>query len=219
MKGIGMRRLVAAALILAIALPAQGCATVKNTKIPASFKDVGVCGNCKKLVAVDGLLESDVAICPECSTKFLVSDARLGFRKKIVGHKNQKSAEGLLTITWMVASVAASMYGIPVPPPPITEDTFAPYKAPLMVKCRKAQLAGDNTSSYAAQTAKNSASGGNLYVSPELSNPYAAAGSRYSVEIKDYGQNGKVEISPATNLSLKDRSSGNQAPAMLEMKN
>ena len=174
-------------------MPSYGCATVRNTKIPMSFKDVGVCGQCKKAVALDGLLDSNVAICPECGTKFLVSDARLGFRKEIVGRKNQKLLGGLLTVTWLAATVAASFYGIPLPPPPITEDTFAPYKAPFMIRCRMAKIVEETNAYYS----------GNLYVPAKLPNPYESIRPPYSIEINDFDN----DVNNSVVLEMKKLSS------------
>jgi hypothetical protein len=89
--------------------------------------------------ALDDLADDDTAICPECGAGFTVRKARMEFRKRIVAKRNQKAAQGLLTIAWLAASVAGTLYGIPIPPPPIKEDTFAPYRAPLRITCRRAK--------------------------------------------------------------------------------
>ena len=76
-------------MILSLLIPAHGCATLKNTKVPKAFKEVGICGHCKKLIALDGLADDESAICPECGAPFIVKDARLAFKRSIAAHEGR----------------------------------------------------------------------------------------------------------------------------------
>lgn len=175
-----MKKLFSCLLIATLLAATQGCATLKNTKVPQAFADVGICSQCRKYVALDDLSEGEKAVCPECGVTFGVKDARLGFKKAIVSSKNKKAAQGALTITWMAATFAAAFYGIPLPPPPITEDTFSPYRTPLKIRCRKAARAPHAPLSY------NDAAGcQDLYVPSTLQNPYETVRRPYSIVITD----------------------------------
>ena len=182
-----MRKLISIALILALLIPAQGCATLKNTKVPKAFNDVGVCKRCEKPVALDGLADSDSAVCPECGARFIVKDARLGFKRKIVSLANKKAAAGFMTVTWLAASVAGMFYGIPIPLPPVSADTFSPYRTPLSISCRKAKKAPEAILRYSEElfdTDNNTYKG--LYVNSRLPNPYEKEPGAYSLVINDY---------------------------------
>lgn len=164
-----MKRFLSIVVITALLIPSQGCATLKNTKIPKAFDDVGVCKQCKKMVALDGLTDDDIAICPECGGRFVVKDARTGFIRKIVERRNRKTAESFLTVMWLATSVAGTLYGIPIPPPPLSEHSFAPYKPPFKIRCRRAR------SIYK-----------NFYLSSQFPNPYAMERGAYSIVINDF---------------------------------
>lgn len=175
-----MKRLVSIGLIVSLLTSAQGCATLKNTKVPQGFADVGVCSQCKKYIALDGLSDNEKAMCPECDATFRVGEARLGFKKLIVSRKNRKTAQGAFTVTWMAATFAAAMYGIPLPPPPITEDTFSPYRAPFRIKCRRAVKVQDLPTSYDyTEECKG------LYIPAKLPNPYERMRTPYSLVVTD----------------------------------
>ena len=180
---IGMKRLVSAVLVMALVVSSQGCATVKNTRIPKAFSDVGVCKHCRNTVALDGLADDENVICPECGARFTAGEARLAFRKKIVSRKNQKTARSFLVVTWLAVSVAGAFYGIPLPPPPIDRDVFSPYRTPFSIKCRRARRAPE-TVPYAGDilTSGNE----NLYMADWLPNPYTKDIGPYSVIINDY---------------------------------
>ena len=75
---IGMKRLVSAVLVMALVVSSQGCATVKNTRIPKAFSDVGVCKHCRDTVALDGLADDEDVICPECGAHLKASESELG---------------------------------------------------------------------------------------------------------------------------------------------
>jgi len=128
-------------LIIALILPASGCATLKNAKMPSQFTSLGLCPSCGQVIAVDELSDDEIAVCPECNSTFLVRDAKYHFRKKCVTLKNRKAAADVLTVALILASVAGAIYGIPVPPPPIADDTFIPYKLPALISCRRARKA------------------------------------------------------------------------------
>lgn len=128
------RVLVSAAIIIS----SHGCATLKNTKIPESFSELGYCRNCKRVMALDGLSEGTKCFCPNCDTEFVVKDAKYRLKRRCADLKNQKTAGGVLTVAMMGASVAGAVFGIPIPPPPVCEDTFRPYEMPEVVTCKKA---------------------------------------------------------------------------------
>ncbi len=212
-----MKKLVSVGLILALLLPSQGCATLKNTKVPQAFTDVGVCSQCKKYIALDGLSDDESAVCPECDATFRVKDARLGFKRLIISRKNQKTAQGVLTVTWMAATFAAAFYGIPLPPPPITEDTFSPYRAPFRIRCKKAVKAGEMPLSYTDAEGCQS-----LYISARLPNPYETSRSPYSLVITDLYANDGFEpysVSRITMRRIAEDPPDFAGNAMLGMKN
>lgn len=141
-----MRSLVSSLLIIVLILPASGCATLKNMKIPPQFTELGLCPSCRQVIAADGLSDDEIAVCPECNSTFLVRDAKYRFRKKCVDLKNRKAASGVLAVALLAASVAGAVYGIPVPPPPISEGMFVPYKLPALISCRRAHKALSDSS-------------------------------------------------------------------------
>ena len=110
--------------------------------MPESFSSLGSCGKCKSAIALDGLSDSDVVVCPECGAELTVESAKYRFKRKYVDRKNLKVASGVFQVALLAASIAGAMYGIVIPPPPISEDTFTPYRLPLMISCRKAEKAG-----------------------------------------------------------------------------
>ena len=128
------RVLVSAAIIIS----SHGCATLKNTKIPESFSELGYCRNCKRVMALEGLAESTECFCPNCDAEFVVKDAKYRFKRRCADLKNQKTAGSVLTVAMMGASVAGAVFGVPIPPPPVSEDTFRPYEMPQVVTCKKA---------------------------------------------------------------------------------
>jgi len=212
-----VKKVVSCILISALLAASQGCATLKNTKVPQAFADVGVCSQCKKYVALDGLYDEENAVCPECDATFRVKDARLGFNKMIVSRKNQKTAEGVLTVTWMAATFAAAFYGIPLPPPPITEDTFSPYRAPFKIRCRRAAKAPDMPLSYTDTEGCQ-----NLYIPARLPNPYETMRSSYSLVITDLYANDGFEPYGVSHITMRKISEGPPdfaGNSMLRMKN
>jgi len=119
-------------------IPFQGCATMKNTKIPESFSELGYCSKCKKVMALDGISDNTACACPTCDAGFVVKDAKYSFKRRCADLRNQKTAGGVLTVAMMGASLAGAMFGVPLPPPPVSEDTFRPYEMPQVVTCKKA---------------------------------------------------------------------------------
>lgn len=194
------RRVVAYGVIvamLAMLAGAPGCATLKNTKVPQAFDDVGVCKHCNKLVALDGLADEETAICPECGATFTVRDARLGFKRKIVGRRNAKTAQSFLTVTWLAASVAATLYGIPIPPPILNEDSFSPYRAPLRITCRRAKRAAATPIIYNEIAIRNPSSYSELYIPAQFPNPYEMEQGPYSIVINDYDEGQDLPVKNA----------------------
>jgi len=133
-----LKKIVSLILAVAFISSASGCATLKNTKMPEEFSDLGVCPTCKQIIAVDGFSGSEIAVCPECGSDFLVKDSKGVFKKKCVDLKNKKAITGVLAIALMAASIAGAIYGIPIPPPPIDEETFRPFEFPLAISARMA---------------------------------------------------------------------------------
>lgn len=133
-----MRRGFAIIIAVAIALSNQGCATVRNTKIPAAYSEVGLCAKCKRLVAFDGLSDGMRCDCPNCGTPLTVRDAKENFKRRCADLKNRKTALSCLAVGMTAASIAGAIYGIPIPPAPVDEDTFRPYELPMALKCRQA---------------------------------------------------------------------------------
>ena len=123
---------------MSLLIPFQGCATIKNTKIPESFSELGYCLNCKRVMALDGLSDGMECFCPNCDTNFFVKEAKYRFKRRCADLKNQKTAGGVLTVTMVAASVAGAMFGVPIPPPPVSEETFKPYEMPQVVTCKRA---------------------------------------------------------------------------------
>lgn len=123
-------------------ISSSGCATVKNTRIPESFTDIGYCRNCKRVMALDGLSDDTLCACPNCDMNLVVKDAKYRFKRRCADLKNQKTAGSVLTAAMMAASVAGAVFGVPIPPPPVSDDTFTPYEMPQVVTCRKASPAG-----------------------------------------------------------------------------
>ena len=217
-----LKRALSCILILVLLVPVQGCATLKNTKIPKAFKDVGVCANCKKLIALDDLADYDTAICPECGAPFIVRDARLGFKRKIATQKNQKAAKSFLAATWLAASVAGMIYGIPIPPPIINKETFSPYMAPLRISCRKARRAPDPIPYYYVTTIATHDSNGsykNLYIPSKFPNPYEIEMSPYSVVINDYEGSPLKKLSEGSYSLMSEPVLIQGKPHLLEIKN
>jgi len=183
-----MKALVSALVALAFMASISGCATIRNTKVPKAFKDVGICGYCGAPIALDGLADDESAICPECGARIVVGDTRLGFKRDMAARRNARTARSFLTVTWLAAAVAGAVYGIPIPPPPIDEDTFKPYRAPFSIKCRRARRV---PAPAPYDSAVLTGARGNLYVDRRLPNPYEIDGGPYSVVINDYYDNGE----------------------------
>lgn len=133
-----MRRYLIPLLIAALLAPCSGCATVRNTKIPQAFVDLGYCVNCKKVMALDGISDNTVCTCPSCGVRVIAKDAKHNFRRRCADLKNGKTAIGVLSAGALAASIAGAVFGIPIPPPPISEETFTPYEMPMIVTCKKA---------------------------------------------------------------------------------
>ena len=217
-----MKKVISSILIAMLLVTSQGCATLKNTKVPKAFKDVGVCAHCKKLIALDDLADDDTAICPECGAPFIVRDARLGFKRKIATQKNQKSAKNFLTATWLAASVAGMFYGIPIPPPIIKKETFSPYMAPFRISCRKARRAPDPTPYYYVTTIATHDSSGsykNLYMPSKFPNPYETEMSPYSIVVNDYEGAPLKKISEGSYSLMSEPVLMQGKPRLLEIKN
>ena len=87
-----MRRLAAAALAAAIAVSAPGCATMRNTKIPQAYSDVGYCPKCRQVMALDGIGPNASCSCPTCGNTFTAGYAKTSFKKRYADKKNQKIA-------------------------------------------------------------------------------------------------------------------------------
>lgn len=128
-------------MIVATLISASGCATLKNTKVPGSFSEVGICRHCNNAIALDGMKDEDIVICPECKLATSVKDAKYRFKRGYVDHRNKKTAYSVLAITLFVASIAGAVYGIPIPALPIEPDTFTPYRLPFGIKCNRANPA------------------------------------------------------------------------------
>ncbi|MDD5436011.1 MAG: hypothetical protein PHX20_00480 [Candidatus Omnitrophica bacterium] len=142
-----------------------------------------------------------MAICPECGAHFIVRGGRTGFKKLIVSRKNQKVAQSLLTVSWLAVSVAGTFYGIPLPPPPISADTFAPYRTPFRIRCLKARKAADAIPySEGLLLAGSDGYYKSLYADRWLSNPYDKELRPYSVVINEFSSPGsRLEISIGKN--------------------
>lgn len=136
-----MKNMLSWILVVAM-LPLGGCATMKNTKIPAAYNEVGYCKGCKRLMALDGLQDAATCSCPNCGREFVAGKAKADFKKKCVDKKNMKAAVGCLSAAMVAASIAGSIYGIPIPPPPVSEETFAPYELPMVIECKQAAPVG-----------------------------------------------------------------------------
>jgi predicted RNA-binding Zn-ribbon protein involved in translation (DUF1610 family) len=203
-----MNKFIAIALILSLLAPVYGCATLKNTKVPKAFKEVGVCANCRQLIALDELADGDSAVCPECGAWFIVKDAKAGFAKKMVSLKNGKMARSFMAITWLAASIAGIFYGIPIPPPVIDKETFSPYQAPFRISCRRAIRASE-----AAPHLEN------LYMPVKLSNPYEADRVPYCLVIDDYEGAALKKISESSHALMDEPAIIYGKSRMLKMKN
>lgn len=134
-----MKRIVSLILMAAFISSVSGCATLKNTKVPEEFSDLGICPSCRQVIAVDGFSANEIAVCPECGSDFLVKAAKDLFKKKCVDLKNKKTASSVFMIALMAASIAGAIYGIPIPPPPIDEETFMPFEYPVAIAARMAE--------------------------------------------------------------------------------
>jgi len=208
-----MKKMVSCILIFVILVASHGCATLKNTKVPKAFKDVGVCVHCKKLIALDGLADDDTVICPECDTPFIVKDARTGFKRSIAAQKNRKAAKGFLTAAWMAASVAGMIYGIPIPPPMIDSDTFSPYVAPFSISCRKARRAYRPDPYYRETFTISPNSGWS-----KLPNPYEVEIGPYSLVIDDYEGRPLKKICESSYILMNEQGSIEGKNRPLEIK-
>jgi len=133
-----LRAIAIFAIVAAIGVSSCGCATMKNTKIPESFSELGYCSGCKRVMALDGISDNTACLCPNCDEEFVAKDAKYKFKRRCADLKNQKTAGGVLTAAMMAASVAGVMFGVPIPPPPVSEETFKPYELPQVVTCKKA---------------------------------------------------------------------------------
>jgi len=136
-----MKNFISLVTLISFLASVSGCATLKNTKVPTSFNEVGICRHCKNAIALDGLQDDETAICPECGLAMGVKRAKYEFKRGYVDRRNQKTAYGVLTVTLFLASIAGAVYGIPIPVPPIEPDTFTPYKLPIGIRCRQAKPA------------------------------------------------------------------------------
>lgn len=131
-------RAAAAFLIVTVMAACPGCATVRSVKIPQAYSEVGLCAKCKHVMALDGLPDSLSCTCPTCGSPVTVQAAKTQFRRACVDRMNRRTAMSCLTVAMMAGSIAGSIYGIPIPPPPMDESTFKPYELPMVIECKQA---------------------------------------------------------------------------------
>ena len=134
----GVCRMMAVLMVAALLAPCQGCATVRNTRVPEAYSEVGLCGKCKRLMALDGIADTAACACPNCGAPIQAGQAKYNFRRKCADKKNLKSAISCLSVAMLAGSIAGSIYGIPIPPPPMDANTFTPYELPPSLRCRQA---------------------------------------------------------------------------------
>ena len=137
-----MNRILAVMITAVVVMECLGCATLRNTKIPEAFREVGLCAGCKRLMALDGLSDGMTCECPNCGRPFVVADVKTAFKRRCADLKNRKTAMSCLAVGMTAASIAGAIYGIPIPPAPVDEETFRPYELPMLIECRQASPAG-----------------------------------------------------------------------------